>query len=75
MSCAVFSKWRRQYAPRPDLRLLTPEQVARIRAAPAHGVPALAREFSAEAARHGRKGISAVTAWKVARYITYKDLP
>jgi hypothetical protein len=79
MSCAVsrgnFPAWRRPDGPRFDLRRLTPEQVARIRAAPTRGVPALAREFSAEAARHGGKGISAVAAWKVARYKTYKDLP
>ena len=71
---AARGVWRRCW-PRPDLRRLTPEQVARIRSAPARGVPALAREFSAEAARHGRKGISAVAAWKIKKYLTYRDLP
>jgi hypothetical protein len=49
---------------RPDLRCLTPRQVARIRA-PDANVTALADEFM----------ISAVAAWKVKHRITYRDLP
>ncbi len=69
MSCAVsrgdFPEWRKTYPPRRDLRRLTPEQVALIRAAPPGIRPALAREF----------GVSPVAAWKIARRITYRDLP
>jgi DNA invertase Pin-like site-specific DNA recombinase len=66
MSCAVsrgnFPAWRRRS--RRELRRLTPEQVARIRALGAN-LPALAREFK----------VSVVTVWKVARRKTYRDLP
>ncbi len=69
MSCAVsrgdFPAWRKVHGPRMELRRLTPEQVARIRTAPDGGVPALAREF----------GISAVAAWKIKQFLTYRDLP
>ncbi len=69
MSCAMsrgnFSLWRKRGPPRPDLRRLTPEQVALIRAAPPGILPTLAREF----------GVSPVAAWKIQRRITYRDLP
>ncbi len=69
MSCAVsrgdFPEWLKRGPPRPDLRRLTPEQVALIRTVPPGIRPTLAREF----------GISPVAAWKIARYITYRDLP
>ncbi len=69
MSCAIergnFPVWRRVYGPRLDLRRLTPEQVARIRAAPYRGIPALAREF----------GITPFAARKIQQRLTYRDLP
>ncbi len=69
MSCAVsrgdFPEWRKRGPPRYDIRRLTPEQVALIRAAPPGIVPMLSREF----------GISPVAGWKVSRHITYRDLP
>lgn len=50
---------------RRSLRTLTPEQVARMRAAPPELYRALAWELM----------ISHVAAWKIRRYITYRDLP
>ncbi len=74
MSCAIsrgdFPEWRKTYPPRRDLRRLTPEQVALIRAAPDGYGPALAREFT----EAGTK-ISSVAVWKIKRRITYRDLP
>jgi hypothetical protein len=54
-----------RYWPRMDLRRLTPEQVARIRAELDRGVRPFAREF----------GVSDIAVWKVRRRITYRDLP
>jgi hypothetical protein len=58
---AARGVWRRS-GPR---RRLTPEQVARIRTAPDRAGAALAREFK----------ISAVAAWRIRKYLTYRDLP
>ncbi len=76
MSCVVsrgnFPAQPKRWPPRLDLRRLTPEQVARIRAAPsgrasppARSIPSLSREF----------GITPVAGWKVWKHITYRDLP
>lgn len=60
----VRGGFRRRYCPRPDLRRLVPEQVARIRV-PGANLTALAREF----------GITRVAVWKIRKYVSYKDLP
>ncbi len=69
MSCAIsrgdFPAWRKRWPPRLDLRRLTPEQVALIRAVPPGLLSTLAREL----------GVSPAAAWKIQRRITYRDLP